>query len=290
MSTKSRYTYSILRYFHDITTGEFVNVGVAIYVPDAVYVNAKCRKTTQRIKRTFPTFNVESFKNSVKYVESAFRNIQIELNDLAGQLPLDHKPANISELAQRVFNKDDSAFQWSPMGSGLTSDPESTLERLYSRMVSLNDEAASTTRRQDDDVWRKFSTSLQNRNLLDRFHPKTISVQDDEIKFEHAWKNGEWHCLAPVSFDLASSTSIKEKAHKWLGQLASVAESDEPFKVYFLVGNPSDNSLDEAAKSAMGILKKSKLTSVVLSEGETETFSALIEHEIKTHEKNIGQH
>jgi hypothetical protein len=36
------FTYTVLRYVHDIATGEFVNMGVALYAPEANYVSAIC--------------------------------------------------------------------------------------------------------------------------------------------------------------------------------------------------------------------------------------------------------
>lgn len=287
MSKKSTYTYTTLRYVHDVTTGEFVNVGIAMFAPELGYTSAKCRKTITRVKSTFPSLNADSFKASMKYVEAKFKEAQNELNHLKGQLLLTGNPKTAVEIALKAIGKDDSSLQWSPMGSGTTSDPEITLERLYKRMVSLNDEVPSATHKQDVDVWRKFSSALQNRKLLDHFEPKTISVMDDEITFEHAWKNGVWHCLAPVSFDLSSPTSIKDKAHKWLGQLSSVSNTKDKFKVYFLVGEPSQSDLSGAALSAVNILKKSNMTSMVFTENETEKLAELIEQEVKAHDATL---
>lgn len=42
---KTAYTYTVLRYVHDTTTGEFVNVGVALYAPELRYASALCRTT-----------------------------------------------------------------------------------------------------------------------------------------------------------------------------------------------------------------------------------------------------
>lgn len=35
---KTTFTYTVLGYVHDIATGEFVNMGVALYAPEAKYV------------------------------------------------------------------------------------------------------------------------------------------------------------------------------------------------------------------------------------------------------------
>jgi hypothetical protein len=37
------YTYTVLRYVHNTTSGEFVNVGVVLYAPEARYASAVCR-------------------------------------------------------------------------------------------------------------------------------------------------------------------------------------------------------------------------------------------------------
>jgi hypothetical protein len=287
MSKKSTYTYTTLRYVHDVTTGEFVNVGIAMFAPDFGYASAKCRKTITRVKNTFPSLNAEAFKASMKYVEAKFKEVQDEINQLNGQLLLTGNCKTALEIALNAIGKDDSSLQWSPMGSGSTSNPELSLQRLYKRMVASNDEITSPSHKQDGDVWRKFSSALQNRKLLDHFKPKTISVMDDEIKFDHAWKNGVWHCLAPVSFDLSSPASIKDKAHKWLGQLSSVSDTQDKFKVYFLVGEPSQSDLSDAALSAVNILKKSHMTGVVYTEDETEQLAELIEQEVKAHEATL---
>ena len=63
-----------------------------------------------------------------------------------------------------------------------------------------------------------------------------------------------WHCLEPVSFDLSSADSLREKAHKWLGQLLSVKEAKEPFKVYLLLGEPQNENLRPAFDKAVSIL------------------------------------
>ena len=289
MSKKSTYTYTTLRYVHDVTTGEFVNVGLAMFAPDMDFAKAKCQKKIARIKATFPGLNTEAFKSSMRHVESAFRKVHDELNQLKGRLPFTENAKTALDIALKAIGKDDSAYQWSPMGSGSTSDPESTLERLYKRMVAANDEVAdAASHRQDNDVWRKFSSALQSRKLRDHFQPKTISVQDDEIPFDYAWKNGVWHCLAPVSFDLSSSSSIKDKAHKWLGQLASVSNAHDEFKVYFLVGEPSQGDLTDATQTAVSILKKSPRTCNVYTEQETAQFVAFIEQEVKDHEASLS--
>lgn len=282
MSTKTPYTYTVLRYVHDIATGEFLNVGVALVAPEHLYVNAQCRTSFQRLKQVFPTLDGDSFRSAMRHLNHSFERFQQELRD---ELPLRQTTGGVMDYAHAVLGADDSSLQWSPMGSGVTVDPERTLEQLYDRFVMANDKHGPTHRRQDDDVWRHFSLELQQRQVLKHFVPKTITVRDDQLEFKHAWKNGVWHCLAPVSFDLASSDSIRDKAHRWLGQLISVASSSEPFKLYFLVGEPAQAELRPAYESALSILGKVSIDREVFPESAAEELAQRIADQVAEHQQ-----
>ena len=277
MSGQFPYTYSVLRYVHDVTSGEFVNVGVVLYSPQARYLSAICRTTYGRLSKVFPGVNAEHFKSLMRYIQSQFEE---RGQRLSSELPL--TPASsVVEIAQSVLPKDDSSLQWAPAGSGLTDDPAQALEKLFNRMVIRYEERPPLSSRSDDDVWRHFKKDLEARRILQYFHPKKISVQDDEVEFQYSWKNGKWHCLEPVSFDLTAADSIKDKAHRWLGQLASVQGTADQFKVYFLVGAPQQESLQAAFHNAMSILRKTPGEKEIVLEQGAEALAARIATEIE---------
>lgn len=285
MSTKTAYTYTVLRYVHDIASGECLNVGVAILAPELRFVNAQCRTSFARLKEVFPTLDGDAFRSAMRHVNSAFERFQQELRD---ELALRSNQGGVLGYAHAVLGPDDSSLQWSPMGSGVTADAEATLDQLYQRFVLANDRQGTVHRRQEEDVWRHFSRELQQRQVLKHFVPKTISVRDDQLEFKHAWKNGVWHCLAPVSFDLASAESIRDKAHRWLGQLTSVASSAERFKLYFLTAEPSQPELQPAYESALSILTKAQAQSEVVAERDAATLADRLMAEVAAHEANKG--
>lgn len=265
MNARVRYTYSVLRYVHDIATGEFVNVAVALHAPDVHVAALQARKTFGRIKQVFPDFQPERFKTSMTHLEQAFSQFNAALDDARQNSKAEAR--TVLDLAQRVLPPDDGCLQWGPVSTGVSKDPAATLEHLFERYVMRYD-TQHQTRQRDADVWRKFSLALEQRQVLRYFTPKTISVSDDALAFNHAWKNGVWHCLAPVSFDLASADRIKEKAHKWLGQVTSVEQSAEDFKVYYLVGKPTDATLEPAFDAALKVLRKSPKAVEIYTESE----------------------
>ncbi len=284
MSTSTKYSYTVLRYVHDTMTGEFVNVGVALHAPDAGYLSAICRTTYRRVSAAFPGLKGEHFRAVLRHVQARFEDMGERLSAEA-KATATNSPS-LLDIARSVLPADDSSFQWGPVCVGLAADPSQKLEALFDRMVMRYDEQAPTrARRTDDDVWRNFKRDLEQRRLLRYFEPKTISVQDDEVHFEHAWKNSVWHCVEPVSFDLAAAETIKDKAHKLLGQITSVHESAERFRLYMLVARPDDDALLPAFESALSILQKMPCDKEIIQEDDHVALADKLEIEVDVHLK-----
>lgn len=282
MKNQYSYTYTVLRYIHDVTSGEFVNVGVALHAPQARYLSAMCRPTYGRLSKVFPGLNAEHFKALMRHIQNSFEE---RGERLSNELQFT-SPSGVLEIAQSVLPKDDSSLQWSPSGSGRTDDPAQALEKLFNRMVMRYEDKQASSNRTDEDVWRHFKKDLETRKVLQHFQPKTISVQDDEIEFQHSWKNGKWHCLEPVSFDMASADSIRNKAHLWMGQLASVQGAADPFKVYLLVGAPQQENLQPAFQRAMSMLQRSPVDKEIVFEKDAPGLATRIAGEVAEHERN----
>jgi hypothetical protein len=280
-ATRLPYSYIVLRYVHDIGTSEFINVGVVLMAQRGPYLGAKFKTTYGRLKKTFPSVDTDVFRARMRRLQATFD--QFSAGDIGAPTAADRKSLSpLEQLVHSVIRMDDSSLQWSAVGSGLSKDLPATLTSLYQRFVTKYDSEQASITRKDDDVWKHFRTELEKRNVLPHLGQKVIAVDDDSVKFEHAWKNGVWNCYEPLSFDLASDTSIKEKAHRWLGQISSIRSSSEGFHVYFLVGKPVDVSLKEAYEKAVSILRKAP-DSEVVEEDQAEAFSESVALAITAH-------
>lgn len=281
---RTPYSYAVLRYVHDIGTGEFINVGVVLTAPRESYIGAKFKVAYGRVKKAFPSIDTEVFRARMRRLQVAFDRIaEGDLSTPACGTSNDDAP--IERLVHSVIRQDDSSLQWSSPGSGLSRDLPSTLVALYQRFVTKYDLEASNAPRKDEDVWKHFRSELEKRNVLPHLEEKVIAVTDDSVKFEHAWKNGSWHCYEPLSFDLASDASIREKAHRWVGQVLSIKDSHDAFNVFFLVGRPVDATRSDAYEQAISILRKAPLSSVV-EEDSAEDFSESLARAISDHERH----
>jgi hypothetical protein len=133
-------------------------------------------------------------------------------------------------------------------------------------------------------VWKPVRDLMVQREIADRLQAVTIRSPLEQVQFEHAWKNGAWHCYRPVAFDLASGESIREKASKWAGQRLALVGASEAFQPHFVVGAPSDPQLIGDYEKALAILRLGPGEPEVVAEAAIPALVNQIEDEIKAHE------
>jgi hypothetical protein len=186
MTEKHPYSYIVLRYVHDVTTAEFVNVGLVLHSPTARLLRAETRRTIGRVKDVFPDFNRSAFMVAMKAVKASLALAAARLAD--GSF-LD-KDGDAATFARGALPVDDSSLQWSPIGTGLTVDLEKTFARLYERFVARYD-THGVHRRTDDEVWHSVRDKLIERNVSVHLGAKEIAGATDVIAFSRA--TSEWH-------------------------------------------------------------------------------------------------
>lgn len=260
MSERETYSYTVLRYVHDVVTGEFVNVGVVVHT--AVGLNSKFRSTYGRVSSVFPGVDERAFKEALRAVRTAIEKLE-KRERSAG---LFQSPSDAITFARKALVTDDSSFQWSPPGSGITRDAAATLDQLYDRFVTRYDRQG-VRRRDDADVWKPIRDKLEELKVADKFVERTFRGTVDEITLEHAWKNGKWHVIEAVSLDLADAVEVKKKAHRIRGHFDSVADGlSEELALNLVVGRPSNPELMEAYDAAKKIMEKAVFRPAIVGE------------------------
>ena len=277
---KIPYTFSVLRYVHDPVTGEFANIGIAVYAPQAKYLNAVCTSHYGRPSNMFGQVDGDRFRQVAHYIEGELKRIGRKLDT---ELPLAQPPSDIEQVLKQVLPYDDSSFQFSRIGAGLTDNPDESLRQLFDRYVEKYSERVQLTSRDDEQVWSVFRKPLEEKQVTVWLQSKRITAPDYEYEFKHARKNEVWHAYEPISFDLMGSGSILEKANNWMGKLTNLAESGEIFKPHLLIGAPSDPSLQTAFTKAQNILYKSPPKPELVRESDAEGFAESLSEEIKQH-------
>jgi Protein of unknown function (DUF3037) len=259
-------------------TGEFVNVGVVLHA--ATGLKSKFRSTYGRVSGVFPTLDEKAFKEALRAIKTAIDQLAKSENS-AG---LFQSSPDAIAFARKALVADDSSFQWSPPGSGITRDAEATLDQLYDRFVARH-ERHGVRRRDDADVWKPIREKLEELKIADRFQEHTFRGSVEEITLEHAWKNGKWHAIEAISLDLADAAEVKKKAHRIRGHLDSVAEGlTDEIVLNLVLGPPSNPEIADTYTAARKILEKAAFRPTIVDEDSAQDLVARLADEIHAHE------
>lgn len=278
---KTAYSYVTLRYVHDVVTGEFANIGVVVYAPDERALKARFTTSYERLNAIFLKIDHGHFRAMVRYLGNRFAELAEELRDSLQLAPV----SGLTELVRKILPPDDSSLQWSETGGGLTSNVEHTTEELYQRLVARYERSSEQQSRTDEDIARPFKARLDRRHVGPKVGEKQIVAKDYGHKFQFAWKNSIWHLYEPVSFDLLDPNSILDKANKWLGRGVALHESDEQFKLYFLLGEPKQPGTRKAFEHAQHLLQKIPGQKKLVRESELEAFTDKVADDIAQHDR-----
>lgn len=273
---KVPYTYTVLRYVHDVLTGEFVNVGVLLYSPDAAFLRVRCTTGYARLSQFFGSVDGRSLLRLLRYIENAAD----ELADrLFINLRFEGLPKDAQACAHLLIPPDDSAVQFGELGIGLTDDPEETLVAIFDRFVTRYTQRPAKVTRMDDEILPILKNSLAGRKVF--VEPKMIVAPNYEHEFPIAWKNGMWKACDAVSFDLSHSGDILEKANRWLGRAYTLRDSQEKFKLILFLGQPRHTELWEAYQKAENILNTMPKPFELVRENEANAFAEEVERDQK---------
>jgi len=276
--TKTPYSFCVLRYVHDPVSQEFANIGVALFSSQARYVGAICATNYGRISKIFGSIDGNRFRQATRYIQDQVQRIGQELSN-----SLFFEPTlTIERLLSGILPPDDSAFQFSAAGVGVSADLNETLKELFSRFVDKYS-LPEAARRDKEEIWKVYREPLDRRHVTPYLTPKRIIAPNYEYEFQHSWKNEVHHLYEPVSFDLVEANSILEKANRWVGRATSLADSNEKFQLHLLLGEPQGVGLKNTFTKARNILNKMPGNPELIRESEAEGFAQELAREIKAH-------
>jgi hypothetical protein len=284
MTIKIPFQFTVLRYIHDSFTGEFLNVGLALYSQSPAFFRAKFLPKYGRVTGAFPEADGEFYRNYICRLQAKADDLADKVN--SKQISYENwLPDRVEELLVQILPVDDSAIQFGPTQGGMANDLEETFEDLYFRMVEAHLPHEDILSRNEAEIWSIFYKPLKEHNIIHRLKPVTIQTRMDEVVFDHAWKNGRWKALQPLSFDLLKPGSIHNKAYQYFGTNVDLEDSQEISKLYYLLGKPrrDDIPLQRAYNKAKDLLGTGEHTKKVeiIEEDAAEDFAKEISPQIE---------
>lgn len=274
MLKKHGYTFIVLKYQHSAFAGECLNASILLVSPSAHYVAVKTRKSWKRFHDAYPDFDRQAVKSDFAQVARSLEKTGrswLEQNLLSTSF-------RASKLVGATIGAPEGSIIWQKEGSGVTSDPAAELEMLFHRLIGRFENEDNHPRRSDEDVFKSISETLSEAEIIGQMTEHTVHSSRGAVRFKRAFKNGIWHCVQPLSFDLGTREGIDRKAARWAGHLLQAQEAQETFKPYFILGKPSTRSHQGAFSEARSLLDASPCNPVVVLEENADEISDRIVH------------
>ena len=280
--SRRRYTYSILRYVHDPTAGEVMNVGVVLYSSEAAFLDADLLFQYQRLSEAFAGFDGEGYRKSLRAFTEAIARLRDEL--FSSLIAPKDLPVTATDIIERIWPDRQLSFIAGPPQTGMSENLPGTLHQLYTRFVSSQYDRIRDERRSDEEVWESFRRRFQGTIIPQALKPVQFETSNLSASFV-GFKNERWHLFQPVSLDFARESSIKRKAKEFIGEFVELADNVEVQrgKVYLLLGQPSHPQFKKAYDSAKQMLMKIPVDYKIVEEAEAEAFAVEIAQYVREH-------
>lgn len=270
------YTYQILRYQPDQVNGEFINLGLLLSGQADNYVKFKAVTSFQRAKALYPKLVIKDIRRIVKGIAAAIRTAGSEWKADT------QKKASFSGAT--VLPYDDSALSFTVPTSTLVDEPQQYFHYLYDRMIRV-DEKQTDSYKTDRKVWKnefeQVITRFVNKSYISK---RKIATETATISFDHAIKNGSWHYLEPVNWQLQDRRKVIDKLYKYQGRIRELSRVEQDANLYLLSSMPQDQDLSARIEEELKELNATQgLRVEVVTPDEAESLGRKLAGELTGH-------
>ena len=281
------YRCRILRYVHDASKGEFVNIGIVMWIPEHSRLIFRLNEQYRRISGFFKNFDGLSYLQMLRNLQRSFKKVASDLQ----KPPLTRDtPTNTFEVFNLLVREDASTFQWSQVISGISANPEDRLDRLFEDFVTFHESSrrARLPRPRDERmIWNTVHQALKAYHLEDHVELGfTMKSTSFEHSFKVGWTNGIRQVLEPISLGLRNREEIIDKAHTWSGRLLNLS-TDNDFGCTAVLA-PRDEHVDTIAfNHGRQILEEAPSMREVITENDVNDYMSEIKKDLAVENLDI---
>jgi hypothetical protein len=267
--------YAIVRFMPFVETGEFANVGVVLFAPNARYFGFKLLGNRySRVTHFFEQMDAKVFRTAMKTCKEELVRIDRMLKQMGTDLrfkALDRE--GTLALWNEVIKPRETMLQFSESRLVLTDNAQTKVIELFKYYVERN---FVTPERQEQLLERGVRGWLREANLTDQFHSAPVGNEDYHVQFPFV-AGPEDHpdrIIKPLNLSLDNAARIIDHGGKWIVRINALKKRRLlPSKVLFAVAGPDDSSIRGNAKRE--VIEELKDTGViVVPYGETQSIIA----------------
>jgi hypothetical protein len=210
MKTMLACNYAVVRFLPYRETGEFVNVGVVLFCPEAGYFDLRMETRKQgRVTDFFPELD----KNLFRLGRQNFHGELKRVRELLNRDPRRAEDPMRLAVFRELVRPRESVFRFSEAATVLAEDPAAKLQELFDHCV--NRQFAHGREYQETVMAKRLNEVLRTHELA-RFYRMNRPVGNDDF-----------HVILPFVSDATNGAGVARRAIKPLD-----LDRDEPTKIY----------------------------------------------------------
>jgi hypothetical protein len=225
-----------------VETGEFANVGVILFAPNARFFGFKLLGNRHaRITNFFEQLDGRVFRSAMR----TFREEMERLQEMLDHFGTDRDTPALDKtgalrLWTEVVKPRETMLRFGEPRVVLTTQPQAKLLELYQFYVERN---FATREYQEQVLERGVRGWLREARLSDRFHPARVG--NDEYHAQFPFVAGQEDMpekvIKPLNLDYADAARIIDHGGQWIVRVNALKKRNLlPGKVLFAVKGPDD--------------------------------------------------
>ena len=282
------YSYSILRYRHDATSGEAVNIGVLVYSLADRFARLELDERYGHLAKLYRGFRADDFDLGLQNLKASLSHLQPQLEKPS---MFEEAPHTAAELANLILPDNGGSLRFEGANRGRGSDLDSATQMMFDLWVTEQRPLAERWKRRDEkDVWRLYKQVLELYQIpavLGEARVKTPSV---ELKFDHCFRNGKLHALQPLNLQYADAWQIVAHAAQWRGWSSELADVEDFGRLDLLLGAP-DKTMpnfgrehEDKLREAEAMLGRMNVNHRIVREEEAIEYAEELADEMREHQ------
>lgn len=234
--------YAIVRFMPFIETGEFANVGVVMFAPNARFFGFKLLVNRHaRVTNFFEQMDPKVYKAAMRTLREELERVDRMLRPMG----TDRRMKNLDRagaltLWTEIVKPRETMLRFSDSRVVLADDPQAKLKDLYSYYVERN----FVTREYQERLLEKgVRRWLRDAKLLDRFHPARVGNDEYHARFPFVAgpEDKPEKIIKPLNLGYADAARIIDHGGQWVVRIHALRMRELlPGKVLFAVYGPDD--------------------------------------------------
>jgi hypothetical protein len=234
--------YAIVRFMPFVETGEFANVGILMFAPNARYFGFKLLGNRYaRVTNFFEQMDAKVFRSSM----NTFREELQRIDGMLKRMGTDRRLKTLDRegtlrLWGEIIKPRETMLRFSESRVVLATEPRAKLQALYEYYVERN---FVNREYQEQMLERGVRGWLREANLLDRFHPARVGNDEYHAQFPFVAGPDDKpeKIIKPLNLDYAEASKIIDHGGQWIVRINALKKRDLlPEQVLFTVKGPED--------------------------------------------------